>query len=31
MKVLQVDHLNKINYRSKTHNIRYASVVVEWL
>jgi hypothetical protein len=31
MKVLQVDHLNNINYRSKTHNIRYASVVVEWL
>jgi hypothetical protein len=29
--LLQVDHLNEVNYRSITHNISTASVATEWL
>jgi hypothetical protein len=31
MEVLQADHLNEVDYGSRTHNIRYASVEDEWL
>lgn len=31
MNVLQVDHLNEVNYRSITHNISTASVATKWL
>jgi hypothetical protein len=31
MKVLKLDHLNKVNYGSRTRSIRYCFFEVEWL
>jgi hypothetical protein len=31
MEFLQVDYLNKVNYGSISHNIKYASIKAKWL